>query len=64
MGKGDKKSKRGKIWKGTYGVSRSRKAIKARLKRTQTAGKAVATEAEAVSPVRKARKTMRKKAAE
>lgn len=26
MGKGDKKSKRGKIWSGTYGVRRPRKA--------------------------------------
>ena len=33
MGRGDKKSKKGKIWNGSYGVSRSRKSIKARLKR-------------------------------
>ena len=33
MGRGDKKSKKGKIWNGSYGVSRSKKAIKARLKR-------------------------------
>ncbi|MEI9921825.1 MAG: 30S ribosomal protein THX [Bacteroidota bacterium] len=33
MGRGDKKSKKGKRTKGSYGVSRNRKAIKARLKR-------------------------------
>jgi 30S ribosomal protein S31 len=26
MGKGDKKSRRGKIWRGSYGVRRPRKA--------------------------------------
>lgn len=33
MGKGDKKTKKGKISIGSYGVSRNKKAIKARLKR-------------------------------
>lgn len=33
MGRGDKKSRKGKIWKGSYGVSRSRRAIKASIKR-------------------------------
>lgn len=28
MGKGDKKTKKGKIWKGTYGVSRNKGAEK------------------------------------
>ncbi len=28
MGKGDKKSKKGKIWKGSYGNSRKRKSDK------------------------------------
>jgi len=28
MGKGDQRSKRGKLWRGTYGKSRSRKAKK------------------------------------
>ncbi len=28
MGKGDKKTKKGKIWKGTYGVSRPTSANK------------------------------------
>jgi ribosomal small subunit protein bTHX len=37
MGRGDKKTKKGKISIGSYGVSRSRKAIKARLKRITSA---------------------------
>ena len=40
MGRGDKKSKKGKVWNGSYGVSRNKKAIKARLKRVHS--KAVA----------------------
>ncbi len=46
MGKGDKKSKKGKIWRGSYGVSRNKRAIKARLKRlsTRPAAPSVATE--------------------
>ena len=34
MGKGDKKTKKGKINKASYGNSRNKKAIKAKLKRT------------------------------
>lgn len=34
MGRGDKKSKKGKIFKGSYGKSRNKNAIKAKLKRT------------------------------
>lgn len=37
MGRGDRKSKKGKIWNGSYGVSRKRKSIKARLKRVTAA---------------------------
>ena len=33
MGKGDKKSKKGKIWRGSYGRKRNKNAIKARLKK-------------------------------
>ena len=33
MGRGDRKSKKGKVWNGSYGVNRNKKAIKARLKR-------------------------------
>jgi ribosomal small subunit protein bTHX len=34
MGRGDKKSKKGKIWKGSYGVSRNKKSIKQQIKRS------------------------------
>lgn len=34
MGKGDKKTKKGKIWRDSYGNSRRKKLIKAKLKRT------------------------------
>ena len=34
MGRGDKKSKKGKRTMGSFGVSRSKKAIKTRLKRS------------------------------
>ena len=36
MGRGDKKSKKGKISIGSYGVSRNKKRIKARLKRVHS----------------------------
>ena len=36
MGRGDKKSKKGKIWKDSYGNSRRKRAIKAKLKRSTT----------------------------
>jgi ribosomal small subunit protein bTHX len=57
MGKGDKKSKKGKIVLGSYGNSRRKKAIKARLKRS--AALKVATPA---STEPKAKRTNRKKA--
>jgi ribosomal small subunit protein bTHX len=62
MGKGDKKSKKGKRWKGSYGVSRNRKAIKARLKRRASASAKPAAEAASAEPVAKPRKVARKKA--
>ncbi|MGC3946639.1 MAG: 30S ribosomal protein THX [Chryseolinea sp.] len=34
MGKGDKKSKKGKIWRDSYGNSRRKRVIKAKLRRT------------------------------
>jgi 30S ribosomal protein S31 len=59
MGKGDKKSKKGKVWRGSYGVSRSKKAIKVRLKRVASKKvSATAAEPSAAKP----RKTSRKKA--
>jgi ribosomal small subunit protein bTHX len=33
MGKGDKKSKKGKIWRDSYGNSRRKRVLKAKLKR-------------------------------
>lgn len=61
MGKGDKKSRRGKLWKGSYGVLRSRKAIKARLKRVNSRPSAVPETTAVEKP--KAKRTSRKKEA-
>jgi ribosomal small subunit protein bTHX len=58
MGKGDKKSKKGKRWKGSYGVSRNKKAIKGQLKRAAT--KRAATAAAVEAPV-KPKRTVKKK---
>jgi len=55
MGRGDKKSKKGKRSKGSFGVSRSKNAIKARLKRT-TSKKTTATAAADEKPKRTAKK--------
>jgi ribosomal small subunit protein bTHX len=57
MGKGDKKSTKGKRWKGSFGVSRNKSAIKARLKRSSSK-KPVAASAAAAKPKR----TVKKKA--
>ncbi|MBS1680701.1 MAG: 30S ribosomal protein THX [Bacteroidetes bacterium] len=58
MGRGDKKSKKGKRSHGSYGVSRNRKKIKTRLKRTASK-KPSASKSETAKP--KARKTAKKK---
>lgn len=58
MGRGDKKSKKGKRTIGSYGVTRSKNAIKARLKRA-TSKKGTA---EAAAPAKK--RTSAKKKAE
>jgi 30S ribosomal protein S31 len=51
MGKGDKKSRRGKIWKGSYGNSRRRKANKKRVAVAKAAPQPeVVTEVVAVKP--------------
>jgi ribosomal small subunit protein bTHX len=42
MGRGDKKSAKGKRTKGSYGVARNRKKIKAKLLRTASKKKVVA----------------------
>ncbi len=59
MGKGDKKSKKGKIAIGSYGNSRKRNAIKAKLKRT-AAKKTAEPVTTAETPV-KARRVAKKK---
>jgi len=58
MGRGDKKTKKGKRSKGSYGVSRNRKAIKARLKRASSKKPATAETAAA-----KPRRVVKKKEA-
>lgn len=65
MGKGDKKTKKGKIWKGSYGVSRNKKAIKARLTRGITKPAPVVVVEPVVVEVAKpkAKRAPRKKAA-
>jgi ribosomal small subunit protein bTHX len=57
MGKGDKKSKKGKIAKGSYGNSRKRKAIRAKLKRRSSKKPAAAAEGAV-----KQKRTIKKKA--
>jgi len=58
MGRGDKKSKKGKRSIGSFGNSRSRKKIKSRLKRTASR-KPIAAAGEETKP--KARKVAKKK---
>ena len=41
MGKGDRKSRKGKLWLGSYGNSRKRSAIKSRLRRRLSPNKPV-----------------------
>ena len=59
MGKGDKKSKKGKIAKGSYGNTRKRNGIKAKLKRNASKKVAESTTAEAPA---KPKRTAKKKA--
>jgi len=60
MGKGDKKSKKGKIAKGSYGVSRNRKAIREKIKRRLN-HKPEETVAEGSAEAAKPKKVSRKK---
>lgn len=60
MGKGDKKSKRGKIWLGSYGVSRKRKKKRAVVAAAESPAQLV----EAEEPATKPRRTARKKTTE
>lgn len=62
MGKGDKKSKKGKRWRKSYGNSRNKNAIKARVARANTGGGAAAAESKAAKP--KAKKARKKAEAE
>jgi 30S ribosomal protein S31 len=61
MGKGDKKSKKGKIAKGSFGNSRRKKAIKAKLKRSTSKKPAAGAQAGAEGEV-KQKRTIKKKA--
>lgn len=58
MGRGDKKSRKGKRWLGSYGVTRNKKAIKAKLKRSASRPAVVASVAEEKP---KAKRVSRKK---
>lgn len=60
MGRGDKKSKKGKRWKGSFGVNRSKAAIKAKLRRVASKKPASV----AASAPAKAKRTVTKKKAE
>ena len=60
MGKGDKRSKRGKIWKGTFGVSRPRVKTDAYVGTTKEVVEEVSTEKPAAKTA--AKKTAAKKA--
>jgi ribosomal small subunit protein bTHX len=59
MGKGDKKSKKGKRTKGSFGVSRNRNSIKNKLKRS--AEKAVAAREPATEAPAKPKRAVKKK---
>lgn len=50
MGKGDKKSKKGKLAMGSFGVRRKSKTAKARAKRKTAPAKKVAAPKKAVAP--------------
>lgn len=58
MGRGDKKSAKGKRSKGSFGVSRNKKAIKTRLKRASSK-KTVA--APVAQPAAKPKRAVKKK---
>ena len=62
MGKGDKKSKKGKRWRGSFGVSRNKNAIKGRLKRASSSKKVATVATEATEAAPKVKRTPKKKA--
>ncbi len=56
MGRGDKKTKKGKRTIGSFGVSRSKTKIKSRLKRVASKKKAATAASTAAKPKRAPRK--------
>ena len=56
MGRGDKKTKKGKRWKGSFGVTRSKNSIKARLKRSTSKKVETAAAGEAAPKAKRATK--------
>jgi len=62
MGKGDKKTKKGKIWRDSYGNSRKKRSIKAKLRRT--ASKKATPTAAASETASKPKRTAPKKKAD
>ena len=56
MGRGDKKTKKGKRTMGSFGVSRSKNSIKARLKRATSKKTATTASADAAPKVKRAPK--------
>lgn len=56
MGRGDKKTKKGKRTTGSFGVSRSKNKIKARLKRVASKKKSTTAVSTAAKPKRAPRK--------
>lgn len=56
MGRGDKKTAKGKRFKGSFGVSRNKKAIKAKLKRSSSKKPVTAAAAAPAKPKRVAAK--------
>lgn len=56
MGRGDKKSKKGKRTMGSFGVSRSKSKIKARLKRVASKKKSTTASSATAKPKRAPRK--------
>jgi ribosomal small subunit protein bTHX len=61
MGKGDKKSKKGKRFKGSFGNSRKRMAIKKRLKKNKVVKPIVTAPVAVTEEKPKAKRTPRKK---
>ena len=61
MGKGDKKTKKGKIWRDSYGNSRKKRALKAKLKRTASK-KVTPASASSEAVAAKPKRTSKKKA--